>query len=309
MPEISEQELSALWTQVWYDNNGYYDGLPKEVREKIQILHADLLDQSREKIYGIKLAPRDTTEITKPEEPVSTSVLALHDPALYSFGEKKLWIGFAQNMPSGAKRGTRPRGYPDGALIHWTSGHRNGIQEGGAFQKASGMHYLVVDKDGNVGQGDPLNTHGYHGGASSYAGISGTVSDELLGIENQAAGTLRKSGDWFFPWWDEGKNLPQNRISPVDVIYSPKKGNIAAGYYHKFTLEQMLANRKVLCWLHLNNPDVFKIKFIVGHDEVSPGRKTDPGAALVDVFGNPMTMSDFRDQIADDVRVISANRK
>lgn len=305
---LPESERSAIWTQVWYAKNGYYDSLPLEVRGKLESLLADLLDEEREKLYGIKLPPRDDTEVPKPFEPKPTEQLALHDPKLYSFGEKKLWIPFAQDMPSGSKRGTRAHGYPEGALIHWTSGHRNGIKSAGEFQRSSGMHYMVIDKDGNVGQGDALNTHGYHGGASAYKGISGTVSDELVGIENQAAGTLRKHGDWFYPWWDEGQNLGKNAISPADVVYSERRGNIAAGYYHKLTQEQMLSNRKVCCWLYLNNPSVFKINFILGHNEVSPGRKTDPGAALVDEKGNPMTMGDFRDQVADDVRIILSNR-
>jgi N-acetyl-anhydromuramyl-L-alanine amidase AmpD len=193
-------------------------------------------------------------------------------------------------------------------VVHWTAGHRNGLKAGGDFQRSSGMQYLLLDADGNLGQGDPLNVWGYHAGASKYPGVSGTVSDELVGIEVQAAGTLRKHGEHFYPWWDNGKNLPANRISATDVIYSPKRGNIAAGHYHRFTAAQMLAMRRAICWLHLNWPSVFRLSLVVGHDEVSPGRKTDPGAALVTEKGEAMTMPEFRDQLADDVRTIKANR-
>jgi N-acetylmuramoyl-L-alanine amidase len=211
-------------------------------------------------------------------------------------------------MPSGVRRGSRRLGYPEGAVIHWTAGHRNGLKSGGEFQRSSGMNYFILDKDGNLGQGDPLNLWGYHAGASSWRGIPGTVSDELVGFELQAAGNLRKNGDDFYPWWDQGRNLPQNRIPASEAVYSAKRGNIAAGWYHRYTDAQQITLRAALCWLHLNHPGVFKIQFILGHDEVSPGRKTDPGAALVKADGTPMTMPEFRDQIADDVRIILSNR-
>jgi N-acetyl-anhydromuramyl-L-alanine amidase AmpD len=308
---ISAHQRSGLWEQIWYSDNGYYDKLDPTVRAKIDALHLDLLDQERSKAIGIPLPAGDTTNIPKAVEPfpISSSLDPLHDPALYSFGEGKLWIPWASEMTSGSRRGTRPKKYPEGAIVHWTAGHRNGLAAGAKFMKSSGMNYFLVTKEGEVGQGDPLDQWGYHAGPSSYAGVSGTVSDELVGFEVQAAGVLRKSGDFFYPWWDEGKNLASNRIPISDVVYSARKANIAPGYYHAFTQEQMQGLRKALCWLHLNKPSVFQIKLILGHDEVSPGRKTDPGAALVDSNGNPITMSQFRDIIADDVRQILANRK
>jgi len=50
---------------------------------------------------------------------------------------------------------------------------------------------------------------------------------------------------------------------------------------------------------------VFKLDRIVGHDEVSPGRKTDPGAAMV-LDGNILTLSELRDTIREDVERINS---
>jgi hypothetical protein len=310
MSTISEQHRSALWTQIWYSKNGYYDCLAPDVRVRLDELHLSLLDQERAKVFGKPLPPADTTNIPKPvETPVpAPASSAVHDPALYSFDQRKLWIPWAVEVTSGVRRGRRLRRYPDGALVHWTAGHRNGLESGADFQKSSGMSYCLIDKDGNFGQGDPLDHWGYHGGASAYKGLSGTVSDELVGIELQAAGNLRESGGKFYPWWDEGKRLAKNEIPASEVVSSERRGNIAPGHYHAYTQAQMLTLRKGLCWLHLNYPSVFQIQFILGHDEVSPGRKTDPGAALVDLNNNPITMSQLRDWIADDVRQILANR-
>lgn len=305
----TDHQRSEAWTQIWFSKNGDYDPLKPEVRNRLEAFLLSVLEQERAAVYGKPLPAGNSVNIPKPEEPVlPVPGLSIHDPALYSFGQKKLWIPWAQDMTSGVRRGRRAKGYPEGAIVHWTAGWRNGLESGSEFQKSSGMSYFLIDKDGNVGQGDPLDYWGYHAGPSSYPGLSGTVADELVGFELQAAGNLRKNGDLFYPWWDEGKNLSKNAIPASEVVYSPKCGNIAAGYYHRYTDAQMLFLRKSLCWLHLNNPAIFQIKYIVGHDEVSPTRKTDPGAALVTSAGAPMTMPEFRDQIADDVRIIMSNR-
>lgn len=313
MPDhiVSANQRSGLWEQIWYANNGYYDKLDPIVRAKIQALHLELLDQERSKALGVPLPAGSVTNLPKEIESrhVIDASYPLHDPALYSFDEGKLWIPWATKVISGSRRGTRLKKYPEGAIVHWTAGHRNGLVNGAEFMKSSGMNYFLVSKEGEVGQGDPLDQWGYHAGASSYAGVSGTVSDELVGFECQAAGNLRKNGEFFYPWWDNGKNLEANRIPKEEVVYSAKRGNISPGYYHAFTQHQMQGLRKALCWLHLNKPSVFQIKLIVGHDEVSPGRKSDPGAALIDPQGNPITMEEFRDMIADDVKIIQSNRK
>lgn len=307
---LNEHQKSAVWEQVWYDNHGYFDSLDRTVHAKLTAIHSNLLEIEKQAASVIPLPAPDTTNIPKEVEPASipSEIHSLHDPSYYSFDGRKLWITWAQDMTSGAKRGTRPKQYPIGAIVHWTAGHRNGIKAGAEFQKESGMSYFLINAEGDLGQGDPLDKWGYHAGASSYPGVSGTVSDDLVGFELQAAGELRKNGEFFFPWWDEGQNKSSNRIPASEVVYSARKGNISPGFYHAYTQEQMFTLRKSLCWLHLNYPSVFQVKLIAGHDEVSPGRKSDPGGALVDENGNPITMSDFRDVISDDIRSILANR-
>jgi lysozyme family protein len=48
---------------------------------------------------------------------------------------------------------------------------------------------------------------------------------------------------------------------------------------------------KLLLWLKGNQPDVFQFEFVLGHDEVSPGRKNDPGGAL------SVTLPQFRERL------------
>jgi N-acetyl-anhydromuramyl-L-alanine amidase AmpD len=151
--------------------------------------------------------------------------------------------------------------------------------------------------------------------------VSGTVSNEFAGVELQAAGQLAKFGNDYFPWWDRDpktkqyQRLDKNKIPAREVIQVTKReGNLATGYYHAYTMEQMMMLRVLCVWLHLNNPDVFSIDRVVGHDEVSPGRKVDPGGALW--WGRkgeaterlPMTMAEFRDLLWRDVAAVQKNQ-
>jgi hypothetical protein len=311
--------FTQLWTLAQKDEAGafrYYKGLTDEERQNLTDTFTDALEIERRAILGDRFPVADKVELIpmKKEEIVpATGDLGIHDPSLYSFGEKKLWIPFAQNAPSGPKRGTYAKKYPLGLVIHWTAGWRNGLKAGNDFMRTSGMLYLLGDKDGNLSQSDPLDRHGYHSGVSSRKGLSGYVSDDLAGVELQAAGTLREHGGHFYPWWDQNQktkvwqNLPANRVPANEVIRTTRRGNIAPGNYHAYTEAQMLLLRRLVCWLYLNNPDVFRIEDVCGHDEVSPDRKTDPGGALHSSM-IPMTMDQFRDLVRADIAKIQANR-
>lgn len=326
---LTEHQMSAIYTQLWYlaqkDASGrwvYYTGLADKERQSLTDTFTDVLDIERRFLIGSDFpVVKDETENADPGHTTVPEVaeppqLGIHDPKHYLFGEKKLWIPWALDAQSGAKRGSYPKGYPVGAVVHWTAGHRNGLTNGNSVMRSSGMLYLLLDHLGNLAQSDNLGQHGYHAGVSSYPGLSGYVSDDLVGVEVMAAGNLTLKDGHYYPWWDRANGgsgahqyLPSNRIPSNEVVHvKTKTGNIAAGYYHAYTDAQQLVLRKTLCWLHLNNPDVFKLDFVVGHDEVSPTRKTDPGGAIV-IGGKVHTMPEFRNVLKADVEQILKNRK
>lgn len=151
------------------------------------------------------------------------------------------------------------------------------------YQVEQGYLYFVIDKDGNIGQNFSLDSWGYHAGQSSYQGLSGTVSDELVGIEIQCAGKLVKEGAIYKTWF--GTEVEEEEVRHIPI----KSANQEKGDYERYTKSQEEALTRLVLWLHKNNPDVFKLDFVVGHDEVSPGRKNDPGGAL------SMTMPQYRE--------------
>lgn len=302
---MTSSNKDAAYTQLWYlaqtEEAGfkYYKGLTNKERQQLSDFATEVLGIERRLIVDEVTVTQNSVKDT----PNNASVNQIHNPGYYSFNEQRLWIPWALDAPTGPHRGTYPKKYPVGALVHFTAGHRNGLTTGNKLMRDTGMLYLLIDQDGKVAQSNPLNQHGYHGGASSWPGLSGNVSDDLVGIEIQCAGKLTEHQGHYYPWWDQGKHLESNRIHPSEVVYMPKADNIQPGYYHLYTEAQMYALRKLICWLHLNHPSVFELKYVLGHDEVAPNRKNDPGGSL------GMTMPKFRELIQRDVETIKSLRR
>lgn len=300
---MQEHQKSRLYTELWWLTNhdrsdSPYFGIPFEKRQYFSDLFTDMLEiERRQQGFIDPLSPLPEKVETLPSigTPAKTDLpITELLPAGFVKNQKSLWIPFAKQLTRGASRGKYPKGYPIGALVHFTAGRQDGLVAGNQLMRNTGMLYLLIDKDGNVGQSNPLNEHGFHGGASAWKGISGYVSDDLVGIEIQNAGQLTKYKDKYYPWWDRadgGKGPHQwlsiNAIEEEDVVhYAKKVGNIQPGYYHRYTQLQIMALTRVLLWLYFNNTTVFNPDFILGHDEVAPSRKNDPGGALLQDMGS-----------------------
>lgn len=189
------------------------------------------------------------------------------------FYPKAVVPGF--KMPT---KGSYKYGHPEGAIVHFTAGHsKYGLQK--ALDTAqggvnNGFCFFVIGSDGSVVQSFPINRWGYHAGKSGWKSLFGTVSDELVGIEICNAGKLTKKEDGTFVSWF-GETYKENEVRYNDGSYNHEKG-----YYHAYTPEQEEALIKLLMWLKNRNPEVFKFDLVLGHDEVAPDRKNDPGASL-----------------------------
>lgn len=205
----------------------------------------------------------------------------------------------AKEGPQMRVRGTYRHRYPIGAIVHFTAGHFDkgdasavGVMRYGAKH---GHNYFCISTTGTVYQPCDLDSWGSHAGRSYYPGIGSWVSKYLVGIEICNAGLLSEKDGVYYPWWN-AKHDPHGAVIPPDQIRRvAKKGNVTqAGPYHMYTMAQQEALMALLVWLHKNNPQVFRIENILGHDEVAVdeagrlGRKQDPGGSL------SMSMAELR---------------
>lgn len=207
-------------------------------------------------------------------------------PSVSQPGQKLLWCPFAErNFDAARTQGSYAKGYPLGAIVHFTAGRRSGLDAGMDEQVKNGYLYFIIDKDGNIGQNFSLDTWGSHAGVSTWPGLGDRVSDDLVGIEIQCAGKLTKTGSTYKSWY--GEVVPASDVRSI----AAQTANQEEGHYQKYTAAQEDALIRLLTWLRENNPDVFSYDLVLGHDEVSPGRKNDPGGSL------SMSMPDLRTKL------------
>ena len=202
-------------------------------------------------------------------------------------GQRLAWCPFAsRNYSKGKTRGRYRAGMPQGAIVHFTAGHRNGLERGMADAAASAYGYFLIDADGNIGQNIPLTHWAYHAFPAEYRGIK-HVASQLVGIEMQCWGKVKKDpqGNW--------RSWAKYSVRPNGVRTVEKEANREAGTYQIFSWAQEEALISLLIWLYSNDPERFNLDWVLGHDEVSPGRKNDPGGSL------SMTMPEFREHLRD----------
>ena len=209
-----------------------------------------------------------------------------HRPTGTEPGHFFLWhpqaIRSEDRMPT---QGLYPRGYPEGAVIHYTAGQfKNGLESAKNAVKEgvkNGYAYLCIGRDGKLVQAHPLNEWGYHAGQSFWPGLGKSLSSKLIGIELCSAGMLERQKDGSFKsWWGE-------TIDPKQVRWVDESHGCEPGYYHAFSDVQEKALWALIIWLYGNDPKRrFKFDNVLGHheiagkDSIGMNRKKDPGGSM-----------------------------
>lgn len=214
-------------------------------------------------------------------------------PSLSAEGQKLLWCPFADtSFPRARTMGSYRNGYPEGAIVHFTAGRHRPLADEIQHQIDNRFTYFVINADGVIAQNFPLDSWGNHAGISHWEGLGSSVSSKLVGIELQNGGKLERVGNAWKTWF--GLSIPG---SETRTIAKNTANQQQAGTYQKYTAAQEESLIRLLRWLKTNNPDVFSLDLVLGHDEVSgpkgigDWRKNDPGGAL------SMTMEDLRERL------------
>ena len=128
--------------------------------------------------------------------------------------------------------------------------------------------HVVVGRDGEIVQLVSFDIIAWHAGRSVWAGREG-LNKHSLGIEVDNAGQLQEQEGRYLSWF--GQEYPSE-----EVVRAVHRNQTVASNWHRFTDEQLRAVEE-LCALLART---YGISHILGHEEISPGRKIDPGPAF-----------------------------
>ena len=222
-------------------------------------------------------------------------------------------------------QGRRPGGL-EGLIVHFDA-YRikkagNGAEESDRRSldmmrsgQDNGFHYGEISRTGKIflAEGFEWNEWGSHAGESLCPVTKRTsVSRYYVGFEMNNPGLLYEAQEdgVFCPWFNTVVNAKGQteldargrckRRSATDEWYPASevrrvaaKGNIKAGVYLPYSFDQFQALTNLCLYLAKTFPATFSLDRVLGHDEVAPQRKNDPGGALADP-ARLMTMSEFR---------------
>ncbi len=152
-------------------------------------------------------------------------------------------------------------------ILHFTAGATlDGAVSWFLNPEAQASAHLVIGRDGAVVQMVPFNRRAWHAGKSAWGNLEG-LNQYSIGMELVNAGKLRKRADGQWVTWS-------NHVIPADEVSTAthRNENAEAGW-HEYTEVQMDAARRVAVLLNAT----YRFTDVLGHEDVSPGRKVDPG--------------------------------
>lgn len=134
---------------------------------------------------------------------------------------------------------------------------------------AKASAHLLIDRAGNVTQFAPFNTITWHAGQSKWAGING-LNGHAIGIELVNGGRLTKTDSGFLCPTD------QRNVSSAEVTFALHRNESQPAHWHQYTEAQMQRTIQIGALL-VNH---YGLLDVLGHEDISPIRKSDPGPAF-----------------------------
>lgn len=170
------------------------------------------------------------------------------------------------------------QGALDTIVIHYTAGADAASAIRSMVNPAhKASAHLVIGRDLSVTQLVPFNRVAWHAGRSSYrrgdvekVGLNACA----IGIEIDNAGQFTKTGDRYFSWFGR-------RYDEDDVFEGVHRNQTESTFWHRYPEEQIALVESLCRFLvaHYTANDA-QIEHILGHEEISPKRKIDPGPAF-----------------------------
>ena len=158
---------------------------------------------------------------------------------------------------------------PQYLLMHYTAGRDADSSIGWLTNHSSNVSaHLVIGRDGSITQLVDFNRQAWHAGSSEWNGLSG-LNRHAIGIELDNAGKLQRRGGRWYSWFEQA-------FEDDDVVEATHKHESIPTGWHAFPARQIEVAMAAAAAIvrHYNLYDV------IGHDDVSPHRKVDPGPAF-----------------------------
>jgi N-acetylmuramoyl-L-alanine amidase len=134
---------------------------------------------------------------------------------------------------------------------------------------AQASAHLVIAPDGVVTQFAPFNIVTWHAGKSQWKGLSG-LNQFAIGIELVNAGRLMRSGNkWTCP-------VDRCEVPDTDVVMAVHKNETVQAAWHEYTNKQL----EVAVLIAAALVKTYDLKDVIGHEDIAPIRKSDPGPAF-----------------------------
>lgn len=183
---------------------------------------------------------------------------------------KAKWLGQTPN-----NGGEFAAGQPQFLVCHYTAGG-SGLDSANYLMKpeSKASAPFVVERDGTVYQISEIDLVNWHAGKSEWKGISG-LNKYSVGIEFANLGFMKKVGG---KWMTGASNFKSEYKGTSGVIEAAHKNEpTRVQGWEAYPEAQIVAGLELAAWLIVQFPT---IKEVVGHDDIAPGRKSDPGPAF-----------------------------
>ena len=166
-------------------------------------------------------------------------------------------------------------------ILHFTAGATlAGTLRWFANPKARVSAHYVVGRDGQVVQMVQEHEKAWHAGVASLEGDP-RVNSVSIGIELVNWGELKKSGELDFYCWPEEftRRYDIDKFGMPEAFDKYVDGKLTRTYWAPYPEAQLSAVIKLCQEIAQRYQDITPER-ILGHEDVSPTRKNDPGPAL-----------------------------
>ena len=158
---------------------------------------------------------------------------------------------------------------PEFLVMHYTAGRdaQSSIAHLVDADSRASAH-LVIGRDGSITQLVDFDRRAWHAGTSHWDGRD-NVNGFSIGIELDNAGELTGGAGHWRSWF-------QMPVDDADVLVARHKHGGSESGWHRFTEAQIGAAAEVAGLLVRH----YGLRDVVGHDDIAPDRKRDPGPAF-----------------------------